>query len=107
MIFGFQSNVLTFQTMFYFKLVALLLLISTFNEAKDEKKVTVMLSRTDASIRRKNGNSALQRLEVKILENFAKKYKITIDYIVTNETLNFVFQSKTRSKRFSKSAKYL
>lgn len=94
--------------MFHLKFVALILVIPTFIDAKQSlNKVTVMLSQTDPPIHRKIGNSALQRLEVNILENFAKKFKLKIEYIVTNETLNFVFNSKTRFKRFSKSAKYL
>lgn len=88
--------------MFYFKFVALIItffVIPTFVEAKSVKKVTVMLSQ--------NYPPALERLEMSILENFGKKFKRTIEYIITNETLNFVFNSESRFKGFSKTAEYL
>ena len=84
----------------------ILFVILTFIEAKSVEKITVMLSQSDPSIRQKIGNFALQHLEAKLLENFGKKFKLKIEYIMTNETLNFIFSSKTRFKRFRKSAKY-
>lgn len=73
--------------------------MSTFIEAKSVEKLTVMLS--------KNYPSVLERLEMEILENFKKKLNLKIEYIVVNETLNYVFNSKTRFNRFAKSDEYL
>lgn len=88
--------------MFYSKIVALtitFLVIPTAIEAKSVKTVTVMLPQ--------NNPSALKRLEMNILENFGKKFKLSIEYVATNETLNFVFDAKRRFERFSTSAEYL
>lgn len=45
-------------------------------------------------------NRSLKGLEVDMIENFAKKIKLGIEYIVTNESLNGVFNSEDRAKGF-------
>lgn len=88
--------------MFHFKFVALLITfsaISSIVEVKTVNKVIVLSPQ--------NHSSALKRLEVNILENFGRKLKLTINYIATNDSLNFVFNSETRFEQFSNSTEYL
>lgn len=88
--------------MFHFKLVALLITFSAFSTfvvAKTVQNVAVLLS--------KNHSSALKRLEVKILENFGRKFNLSVDYVTSNDSLNCVFDSKTRFERFLNSTEFL
>lgn len=47
--------------------------------------------------------SAFERLDSKLIETFAKKYKLDIEYIVANDTLNEMFGTENGSKNLLKS----
>lgn len=48
-------------------------------------------------------NHYLNGLDVKIINNFAKKYNLKINYVVTNENLNEAFNSENRVDNFLES----
>lgn len=45
-------------------------------------------------------NHSLKGLDVHIMENFANRFKLQIEYILTNETLNEVFSTNDRFEQF-------
>lgn len=51
--------------------------------------------------------SAFERLDLKLIETFAKKYKLEIEYITANETLNEMFGTEHEFKKLIKSTQGL
>lgn len=88
--------------MFHFKqlLLAIVILSFVFNpmEMKPAQTINVMFSRI---------NRALHRLDMEIVENFGKKFNLKIEYMMTNVTLNEVFNTKDRFEKFSQSPEYM
>lgn len=68
-----------------------LILICSIFEAKSTQMVNVMLSQID---------EAFMRLDMKIVENFGKKFNFQIEYITSNESLNEMFSSEDRIRNF-------
>lgn len=61
-----------------------------------EQKITVALSeRRPFVILDQNGTP--KGLDISIIENFAKKFHLQIDYIVINSSLNYVFANEESS----------
>lgn len=91
--------------MYHFKLVSIIIVMSFVLypvAMKPTQIINVMLSYNDKN----TTNSAFHRLDVEIVENFGKLLNLKIEYIVTNETLNVVFNAKDRFEKFSKSSEY-
>lgn len=72
-------------------------------EIKSEQKVKVMLSQSKSIIENEIGNQGIQRLDFEIIEKFAKKFKLKIEFIITNETLNEIFSDECFFQEFSQS----
>lgn len=70
------------------------------------KKINVLISKTDSFVENSIGKRALERLELKIIENFGIKFKKEIEYIVANETLNEIFSREDRSETFHQSIRH-
>lgn len=81
--------------MFNFKISVLIVfgLNFCYTQTKSElTKISVMMSH---SYKNEIENRALQRLDLKIIENFGKKFKLAIEFFATNKTLNEVFSAET------------
>lgn len=72
-------------------------------EAKLSHKLTVMASQIKPFVFYEN--RLLKGLEVDMIENFAKQFNLSIEYIVTNESLNEIFNSKDHAEKWFKSIK--
>lgn len=72
-------------------------------EIESKQKITVMFSQTEPFIHYKKTDRALQRLDFKIMENFGKKFKFDIEYVLANETLNEAFSTEDHFERFAQS----
>lgn len=71
-------------------------------DMRSDEKIRVMLSRHSGTV----ANRPLHRLDREIMKNFAQMAKLGIDYVVTNQTLNSIFNAAERFKIFSHSANY-
>lgn len=67
-------------------------------EMKPTRTVNVMFSHIDKGA----ANRPLHRLDMKIVENFGKTFNLNIEFMVTNVTLNEVFNAEDRFEKFSK-----
>lgn len=72
-----------------FIVISLILIFSTL----EAKKINVMLSQVE---------QAANGLDMKIVENFGKKFDLQIEYVKTNESLNEIFSSEDRIRNFLK-----
>lgn len=91
-----------FVRMFDLKILASVIfgLILCFIGIKSEQKIKVMFSQS------KIENRGLHRLDSKMIENFAKKFKLKIEFKTANETLNETFSNQTLFLKFSHSHDY-
>lgn len=64
------------------------------------QKTTVLISKTPPFQREM---LAFERLNLKLIEAFAKKFQLEIDYIAANETFSELFNTENRFKEFIKS----
>lgn len=83
-------------------IIIVLSIILQSSAAKSARKITVMLS--------KNENRSIQpfeRLERKIIDNFAKKLNLGVEYIMANEVLNVAFNSEDSFEQFHQSIENL
>ena len=72
-------------------------------EAGSMKSIKVMVSQTEPFAYFDAKNQSLMGLDVEIVNNFAKKFKLKVKYIVLNESLNELFTSENRIEPFTKS----
>lgn len=82
-------------------------LLSIFGMKPVQKRITVMVSLAEPFAFFDNKKQALDGLDVKIIENFGRKFDLKINYIVVNETLNEVFGSEDHFRSFMNSLLYL
>lgn len=87
-------------------LIITLMLVAQSFQVESMHKTTVLISKT-TSFHSSQQMSALERLDLKIIETFAKKYKLEIEYIIANETLNEIFGSENGFKSLMKSMRGL
>lgn len=69
-------------------------------------KTTVLISKP-SKFHDAHEMSSFERLDLKLIKTFAKKYKIDIEYIEANETLNEMFGTEHGFKKLIKSIKGL
>lgn len=92
----------------YLIIIAVNIFWSVSVELKSIETFAVMLTYSEhQSDYYHNTSHSFERLDLKLIENFGKKFKVHFEYIVTNETLNEVFSSEERFSRFSQSAEFL
>lgn len=70
-------------------------------------QLTVMASPIEPFVILSPNKSELIGLDVKIIENFAKRFKVEAKFIMTNESLLEMFSSDDRTARFLRSVKHL
>lgn len=87
------------------KLAIALAFILQSTEAKSSDKLTVMVSQAKPFAFHENG--VFKGLDVNIVENFAQKMKLSVNYILANESLNYVFGAEKRFNEFSQSIRNL
>lgn len=71
-----------------------------------KQKTTVLISKAPPS-HTQSEMSPFERLDFQLIDSFAKKFNLDIEYIVTNETLNGIFVTKKRFEGFIKSIRGL
>lgn len=71
------------------------------------QKTTVLKSKAAQFHDDAHEMSAFQRLDSKLIETFAKQYKLNIEYVTANETLNGVFGTECGLKKLLNSTKSL
>ena len=81
-----------------------LVVILQLTEAKSLDKLTVMMSQANPFAFHENG--VFKGLEVKIVENFAKKFKLNVRYIHATESLNEMFVTEGRFVNATKAMRY-
>lgn len=69
-------------------------------ESKSVRNINIMVSQSEPFAYFDAKKHSLKGLDVEIIKHFAKKYELKINYVVTNETLNEVFNSKIRVDNF-------
>lgn len=83
----------------FFKRDFLVIILATLTLVVDSKqKINVMVSRTESFLDHSIEKRALERLEMKIIENFGMKFNLEIQYIVANQILNEAFSTEDRCK---------
>ena len=60
--------------------------------SSEARRITVMVAKSDDRV------ESLKGLDVQVIENFAKKMKLQLKYIVTNKTLGTVFDLEATGK---------
>lgn len=71
-----------------------------FAELGSYRKITVAVSERIPFVVL-DQNETLMGLDVQILENFAKKFKLQIDYVIVDASLNYVFSNEQEFRKFS------
>lgn len=80
--------------------ILLLDIVACFGVKIHTDKLTV-LSFDQKPLTAKLQDKALGRLEKLIIENFAHKFKLDIDYFTVNESLSFIFANEENLNAFS------
>lgn len=70
-------------------------------------QLTVMASEIEPFVVYSPNKSELIGLDVKIIENFAKRFKVKVKFIMTNESLLEIFSSDDRTAHFLRSIRHL
>lgn len=70
-------------------------------------RINVMVSQAEPFVFIDNATQKLNGLDVKIIENFAKRVNLQVNYIITNESLNEVFSTEKSLMHFLKLIKNL
>lgn len=70
--------------------------------AKQIRTIVVMVSQRESFAYYDHRKHSWEGLDIKIIENFAKKHKLKIKYIPTAKNINEIFGSDDRSANFSK-----
>lgn len=91
-----------FKMLHVYSRVIILILVSLPFEIKSTQQINVMISPVEPFAFFEDDTPELKGLEVKIIENFGKKFKFQIKFVVWNESLNEVFSSKNRTHNFLK-----
>ena len=81
--------------------IIILAVILQSSESKSLNKLTVMVSQSKPFAFHENG--VLKGLDVNIVENFAKKLILKVNYILANESLNYVFSTEESFDKFAQS----
>lgn len=69
------------------------------------QKLTVMASEAKPFVFK--DKQSVKGVEIELIKNFAKKFKLDVEYIVTNESLREVFSNEIQSELFLRSIKHL
>lgn len=80
---------------------------TTIEIATPINQLTIMASVVEPFVTYHSNQSALIGLDVKIIENFAKRFKLEPKFIMTNQSLLEVFTSDDRAARFLRSVQHL
>lgn len=88
-------------------LVSIFILLLHSIETKPMRRISVMISESEPFASHANRPQSFRGLDIKIMENFAKKLGLSIEYITTNECLNEVFSSKNHTDNLFRSIKHL
>lgn len=78
------------------------MLVSQPSAVWSTQKTTVLIPKAPP-FHSQRDMSALERLDFKLIETFAKKFKLDIEYITTNETLNEIFGTERGYNEFIRS----
>lgn len=89
-----------------FSILLLAILLNSV-EVAPINQLTIMASPIEPFVAYSPNQSTLIGLDVKIIENFAKQFKLETKFIVTNESLLEVFSSDQRTASFLRSVKHL
>lgn len=88
--------------MFCFKILIVALAFQ-LNEARSMESIKVMVSQAEPFTYFDVKSQSLMGLDIEIIKNFAKKFKLKAKFILMNESLNELFTSENRIKHFTKS----
>lgn len=72
------------------------------NEVHSLSTVNILIPKMEQSSGHNNEQPLLTELVEKIMQNFAKKFKLKLEYIFTNETLYEVLENEEYLKNLSK-----
>ena len=71
---------------------------------KPDRKITVLVSQSKPFAFYENG--AFKGLDVNIVENFAKKFNLNVEYTVPHESLNKMFLAEDHFANATKAMRY-
>lgn len=83
-----------------------MLVAQPFTVESSMHKTNVLISKP-ISFHSSHEMSPFERLDLKMIEMFAKKYKLEIEYITANETLNEIFGTEHGLRELIKSIRGL
>lgn len=83
-------------------IIIVMSIILQSSAAKSAQKITVMLSKNENGL-----TQHIEELERKIIENFAKKLNLRVEYIMADEILNVAFNSEDTFEKFHQSIENL
>lgn len=89
-----------------FSVLILVFLINSFGTTPINQ-LTIMASPIEPFVAFSPNRSTPIGLDVKIIENFAKRFKLKVNFIMTNKSLLEVFSSDGRAVPFLRSVKHL
>lgn len=85
------------------RFILLLFLIYFTLNVYSMQTINVMVSRAEPFVNFKQETNTIDGLDIKLIENFGKKFNFNIKYIRSNESLNVVLRSKNQMQKFLKS----
>lgn len=94
--------------MFYFTLYSAFMAVNlglSYSKEISIRKITVMASVSKPFIFHEN--KSLKGMEIELINGFANKFELNVDYIVANESLKEVFNNVNRSNQFMQSTEHL
>lgn len=88
----------------WISLLVILLLTPNAFCLNSKQTVTIMASQAKPYVY--ENKPSIRGLDVDIIKNFAKRYNLKIDYIITDQQLKEVFSSEDRFNNFSQSTEF-
>lgn len=93
--------------MMFASFAIVVLVVAKLFAAVSMQKITVLLSKAPKFHDDAREMSAFERLERRLIESFANHYKLDIEYIEANDTLNGMFGTENELKNLLDSIKSL
>lgn len=100
-----QLGILTyFERMMIALIVLLLLFFSLEVHSKESvQKISILFSNFEPFVIENENVNAPTGLDVSIIENFSKKFNLNTEYIRSNKSLNYIFQTESAFRNFTQS----
>lgn len=87
--------------------ISILTFLSNFLDVASINQLKIMASPIEPFVIYNPNQSTLIGLDVKIIENFAKRFNLETNFIITNESLLEIFSSDDRTTHFQRSVEHL